>query len=256
MIVSLTTISSRLEKIASVIENILEQDFSDFHVVLYVSKEPWLLDEGVVSLPHNLKALQKMGGFEVKWTKNIGPYRKLIPALKENWGKDVKIVTIDDDVVYPNDFLKTLSLASEIYECPVAYRGREINTNPVGDILPYRSWLGSSLAGASGMKVPTGKDGVIYRTSHFSKTVFDQEKAVKLAKTADDLWFKWNTVKNGFASCLLFDNLKESFEVLDGEDEVNLYSHYNRDGKNDDVVSNLESWFSIKNILSRGGLRC
>ena len=56
--VSLTSISQRLDTLADTISSLLNQDYPNFRVTLYLSKEPYLLDEGVIGdLPDNLKSL-------------------------------------------------------------------------------------------------------------------------------------------------------------------------------------------------------
>ena len=60
---------------------------------------------------------------EVKWGKDIGPYGKLLPLLKEKWNDDCIIITIDDDTIYDSDLIKNLVNDYNKYKCVVGYRG-------------------------------------------------------------------------------------------------------------------------------------
>ncbi|GGB51886.1 hypothetical protein GCM10011502_26300 [Oceanisphaera marina] len=252
MIISFTTISSRVDIVDNVVFNILNQSIEEFELRLYISKEPWLLDKGITSIPHRLEKLKKDSRFKVIYTKNTGPYRKLIPALTEFWGTKKPIITIDDDVAYPNNFLETMTHAQKIFDCPIAFRGREITLNSQNKILPYKKWKSSNLAGASACKLPTGKDGVIYMPHHFSRDVLNINHALEIAKTADDLWFKWHTLRAGYASCLLLDALQDSFTSIENEEksEITLYDTYNKKGGNDEIIENLQSHYPLKKELN------
>lgn len=248
VIISLTTISSRVYNVRKVIESLLLQSYPNFEIRLYISKEPNLIDKGIPVVPQDLKDLCSLSEqFNVFFTPNIGPYRKLIPVLKEFWGGDQLLVTVDDDVYYPKHFLSTLIIAEKIHRCPTAFRGRKAVVDSNG-IKGYGKWLKVGMAGRDLLNVPTGKDGVLYRPSYFLKEVLNTDTALELAKTTDDLWFKWNTALNNYDSCLLLDSLSDSFAniVKEGEEGPSLFGEYNKHGKNDEVVARLESYYLEK----------
>ena len=56
-------------------------------------------------MPKELKELMKRG-LEIRFCKDIGPHGKLIYALKEF--PDAIVVTADDDMIYPKDWLEKL----------------------------------------------------------------------------------------------------------------------------------------------------
>jgi hypothetical protein len=247
IIVSLTTISQRIHNIHKVILSLLNQSYQNLDVYLYLSEEPYLLDEGIKELPFKLLELKNDDKrFKINFVRNTGPYRKLIPVLSEYWGSSQQIITVDDDVRYPPDAIATLVLAERIYSCPVAFRGRRAVLKKDGLAL-YNCWLKTGQAGRAILNVPTGKDGVIYRPSYFKRNVLDVSKAMQLAKTTDDLWFKWHTALNGYPSTLLFDSLEESFDSVGLPNETSsLFCSFNEHGSNDTVIANLETFFSMQ----------
>jgi hypothetical protein len=239
VIVTLTTISSRLCNVHRVIETLLSQNYNNYAIRLYLSREEYLLDMGVNNIPKSVAGLVS-DKFSIVFTENIGPFRKLLPALSEFWGSDQILITVDDDVLYSQDFISTLVTANHLFKKPVAYRGRRINLTKEG-IAPYSSWAKTNLVGDSILNVPTGKDGILYRPTYFHPAVLDLQMAKEVAPTTDDLWFKWHTASVGISSVLLFDSLSESFPSLESEGET-LFDSFNKHANNDQVVTRLEEY--------------
>ncbi len=244
VIVCLTTIESRIISVSNVINSLLSQTYTNFEIRLYISSEEYLLDNGIKKIPIELLKLEESNiSFTIIYTKNIGPYRKLIPILEEISDDQQLIVTVDDDVHYPSNFLSTLVYAEKLFKCPVGFRGRRINIKN-NEIMPYAKWSKQGQAGVSKLNVPTGKDGIIYRPCYFHSNILNIQSAMELAKTTDDLWFKWHTSYAGYASCLLFDSLAESFPSFDESNKVTLFDQYNEKDKNDLVIQALEKYFT------------
>lgn len=240
IIVSLTTIDSRISAVGECLRTLLRQNYGNYEVRLNVSKDPYLLDKGV---SENFVSECVPDGVSVVFVENTGPYRKLLPVLETVDENDI-VVTVDDDVIYPDNFLSTLVAANMVYDCPIAYRGRDITIDS-GGISGYGKWRKSNLTGSALSKLPTGKDGVLYRRRYFHRGVFDIDAAKALAPTTDDLWFKWHTAINGKDSVLLFDSLSESFDSI-GCADVSLFESFNKHTNNDVVVCNLEKYMSSK----------
>lgn len=240
IIVSLTTISSRIKNLSLCLKSLLDQNYLNYEIHLNISSGPYLIDKGIS------RALVKKtipSGVKVFFVENSGPYRKLIPTLSRCGANDT-IITVDDDVIYPNTLISTLTAANKIYDCPIAYRGREITCDSK-KIANYGYWKKTALTGSGMAKLPTGKDGVLYKKRYFHSNVFNIELAQKLAPTTDDLWFKWHTALNGYPSVLIFNNLDESFNCIEDVGD-NLFESFNKHTNNDIVVSNLESYMKSK----------
>lgn len=210
IIVSLTSIHSRLDLVSQTIESLLAQSVKADKVVLWLSKEPHLLDDGVKEVPESIKQLEKQG-LEVKWTKNIGPYRKLIPTAKLMNRESCLIVTADDDVVYPENWLKGLIVEYNKNEgCVICYRGRIMSKSTAINkwltnkkLKPYMKWLRThevkdkSQLGPNFDIFPTGKDGVLYPSEKLHEELFNKSIYLTMAPTNDDIWFKAMTMITG-----------------------------------------------------------
>ena len=107
--VNLTTTFQRLSLCRIALTSLLLQSKLPDQVNLWISMEPYLRDKGIgdtkvidqliQSLPSENRCL-----VQVHWVSNTGPYRKLIPMLREA-GPDDIIVTADHENFYGEHWL-------------------------------------------------------------------------------------------------------------------------------------------------------
>lgn len=251
-IITLTTISSRLDHIHLVIKSLLAQDFPvhAYEVRLHLSKQAYLLDQGCPTLTGELQKLEmdNQGRFSVVYVENTGPYRKILPVLNEVYEYDsdefcrTLIVTADDDTFYPPYFLNQLYQNYLKYRCVIAYRGRSMEFDN-GKLVPYNNWQRKIEANPSLLNVPTGKDGVLYSALHFNPRITEIALAEKYAPKADDLWIKAHTLLSGVPSFIINSDLRCEFNSVTGmEPDVSLYRSYNRRGGNDQAVIEIDRY--------------
>lgn len=252
--ITFTTINSRLDKILPVIDSLHNQSLIPKKIILNLSEEAYLLDEGVNRNDPRLSELRKYPLLEINWTKNTGPYRKIVPFLErffsETFTEDRVFITVDDDTIYPNYFVERLYSEYVSHNSVVAFRGRYIELGEA-QVAPYKRWRKGETS-VSVNNLPTGKDGIIYSTKFFTPDFLDMEAASRLAPTADDLWIKWHCSMNGVKAKILNPEAStsdyKSFPVVDYSDEyrdVSLFRAHNADssgGKNDLSVAELEKY--------------
>ena len=251
IIISLTSIKAREAALKETCTSLVQQDFdAHYEVRVNLSHEPYLMDEGFADAPVWVADLQKLNSrctLQVSFVRNTGPYRKLLPVLAEFFDNtlDCIIVTCDDDTNYVTTWLTTLLDYHRRTGGLVAYRGHALRkTAEAMTLLPYVDWQRNpdkthhSLA-----NLPTGKDGVVYRPSYFDRSVLDEDMAMKLAPTADDLWFRWHSLIRGIP-CYLVDLGDFVFDSVPSfEKEKSLWEVYNKKGGNDRTVAILEQHF-------------
>lgn len=249
-VISLTTISSRVARLAPVIESLLLQQKAQtrYYIKIYISTEPYMLDEGISDIPHDLYTLaeQHRDKVEICYTRNIGPYRKFIPILESYRNNEIYfdyLVTADDDTIYPSDWLRGLVLGIQQHDCVVAYRGRQLMFKNFR-IAPYLTWRYSidELLFPDIRTVGIGKDGIIYRPCFFHPAVMNIEKALALCGHTDDLWLKIHTALLGVPSVLLQQDLAAEFPDFSKDDTTTLYHRFNEMGGNDSAMSALEKY--------------
>lgn len=241
--ICLTSISSRMEKIHLTIISLLEQDYADLTVNLYLSTEPFLLDKGVSKrLPESLEKIRRADSrFKVWFVPNWGSYRKAIPYLMVNGNRRALFATTDDDTIYPSNWLGDMVSAYQKHRGIICYRGHAMMRDG-RKFLPYRRWMTNGIeCNPDLFIVPTGKDGVLYDTAMIHPKIIDVEAALRVAPTADDLWFKWHTAAVGATTYVInTDYTSETFAGTDFSDS--LYSKFNKGGKNDETLVRLEEY--------------
>ena len=183
VIVSLTSIPSRLGTLHLVIRSLLAQDVSPSKIVL------WLHKDLQPSLPDKLQKLV-CERFEIRYSGLTCSHRKLIHSL-EVFPDDV-IITCDDDLMYRKNWLSTFyqeHLANPT--CVIGNHTSHINHDADGNPMPFKTWrqpLGNTTNPWA--FIPIGDWGVLYPPHSLSEQVQDVRAFMELAPRADDLWFK------------------------------------------------------------------
>lgn len=201
IVVSLTTIRSRLGNVDAVIASIMAQSVRPNIVVLNISSEPFMLDEGITEkdLSEYLICERRAGRLMVSMVENTGPYRKLMPLALALDNSNAIIVTADDDVIYPPGWLSGLVNAHVRTGRSTAYRARAVYAKR-GRIRAYDKWKMARPNGEGSygelrlssrrlLTVPTGRDGVLYRTEWLRDHVL-LGQLQQIAPRQDDLSFR------------------------------------------------------------------
>jgi hypothetical protein len=189
LIVTLTSISTRLPILRHTLISLLDQKYRADRIVLCISRDPYLNDEGIKELPTWLNGMVGRGEIDVLWVENTGPYRKFLPiyrlACDEDW-----IVTCDDDVVYGPEWLSSLVHTAEQYPSAIVCgRARRPSTNALGRRQSYLNWQMVPFGSSGKDLLPIGISGILYRKPLLDKHAMESEDFKSLAPKQDDLWF-------------------------------------------------------------------
>lgn len=224
--VSLTSIYQNQEILLKTLISIKNQTFKPLICYIYLSEEPYLLDIGFknkIVTNENLRLfLENNKLFQIIWTKNTGPYRKLLPLLKDKWNDDCIIITIDDDTEYHPNLIKNLLYLYSKYNCIINFRGFTLKYN--NNVLTYENR--EQLINLSIYNFFTGKGSVLYNPKFFHKTehlIFDDSIYLNLCKTTDDVWFNLIRMCNGI-NCYI-ENI--NYMLKDNTSKFGLYNNYN-----------------------------
>lgn len=143
------------------IQSIYKQSYQPDIILVNISKTPYLKDSGFLVVPEWLNDKR----LTINWVKNIGSYRKLLPALEIAEEKDI-VITCDDDVIYHHHWLINLIKTSE--KNPnyiISGRARIIRKNVFGNYLNYSKWTQINKTAIHSDLLPIGVDGVLYKKS-------------------------------------------------------------------------------------------
>ncbi len=190
--------------------------------VLYLADEEFPRRED--DLPRELLALRSER-FEIRWTKNIRSYKKLIPALKD-FPDDV-IITFDDDIFYHHEVIERLLIGwkKEPY-CIQCHRATTVLIDDAGNVKFSRTYYDQP---ACSHKF-TGVGGVLYPPHSLSKEIFDEEKFMTLAPTNDDVWFWTIALLNGYRVNVVENNI-DKLNYIPGTQDVALWHENDGDKK-------------------------
>lgn len=183
IVVSLTSIPSRLGTIHLTIRSLLAQSVVPKKIIL------WLHEDLKNKLPKTLSGLQS-DCFEINYVILTCSHRKLIHSIKKY--PDSIIVTSDDDLMYEETWLERLYATHEKYpEDIIAHECRLLTRDSNGTLLPYKQWSPDVKPGESSDNLLfIGYGGVLYPPNSLYKDTTNEKLFLKLTPKADDLWFK------------------------------------------------------------------
>lgn len=185
IIVSLTSIPERMYDVHYTLYSLLNQQVKPDKVILWLSKDDF--PNGELDLPKEVLRLQK-NGLSLRFCDDLKSYKKIIPAL-EAYPNDI-IVTADDDIYYPPNWLKILYEDYRRNENQIiAHRVRKIKFDDKGNIDDYNNWmLNDNKDDYSFLNLPTGAGGVLYPPNCFYKDVLDKDIFTSRCRYSDDIW--------------------------------------------------------------------
>lgn len=183
VVVSLTTIISRIETVHLAIRSVLVQQNTPEKVVL------WLHEDLKNKVPQHLLNLQG-DIFQIQYSTYDCPHLKLIESLKKFPQKI--IITIDDDQIYPKEFLKLLYQEHLQHpEAIISNISRKITFSTEKELLPYEQWpYVLTQPTENKFLLPLGVFGVLYPPGSLDASTTNMDLIAQLTPKADDLWFK------------------------------------------------------------------
>lgn len=186
IILSCTTTYERRNIFYYSIQSLLKQSIKPDLFLVNLSKDSYLQDSGFSDVPAWLKDER----VTINWVKNTGPYRKLLPCL-DHAGEDDLIITVDDDVLYDQDWLEKLfELSKKNPDSIVCSRAKKMTKNIFGRWKNYGHWDQITRRSKGMMILPTSGAGAVYKKKLLDSNFLTDIKFLEIAPTTDDLWFR------------------------------------------------------------------
>lgn len=189
---SLTSYSDRLKTVWYTIESLAQGSVLPARFILWVDEEEF----DVENYPE-LKRLQARG-LEIRHTVNYGPHKKAYPYALETGGEENVLVTADDDILYPKDWLRHLYAASVKYPGEfLGYRTHRFTLDEQGNIAPYRQWVYGTDNEAFYSNFITTGAGTIFPKTLLKALKEAGEEFLKKSPKADDIWVNVIALRSG-----------------------------------------------------------
>lgn len=245
--ISLTSIFKNQNILLQTLQSIMKQTRLPDKIFLYLSEESYLLDSGFknkkITNIDLLNFINNNSILEIRWVKNTGSYRKLLPLLKDKWQEDCIIITIDDDTIYDSNLVKNLIDDYYNHRCVIGYRG----FTPMFDKIENFDYLKKNkLQNNSLYNFLTGKGGILYKPEFFYKTndlIFNDKIYLDSCSTADDIWFYLIRILNN-VKCYICDNKEWKAQDLKNN---GLYLTFNSINNNN-TKSLLNTYKKLKDL--------
>lgn len=182
VIISLTTHGGRLKYVHYAIESVARGNICA-PIVLWLDPADYHSE-----WPESLRRLEGRGLTVRCSDGEFGPHTKYWGTFRELAGTGTRVVTIDDDMIYPAWFLERLLFIAQMRsDCVIPYRAHRIGLRD-GQLEPYRKWTAANTSRASLLHFATGVSGVLYPTSFIEYVVSQGERFLEVAPRADDVW--------------------------------------------------------------------
>ena len=242
VIISLTSFPQRINEVKYVLFSLINQTVRPIKIILWLADDQFL----DTKLVYNQFQIFYKYSVEIKFTKNIGSYKKIIPAL--SLFQDNILVTADDDIYYPKDWLKKL------YDCYLEHKDEKVavchrmHKIVIKDekIASYRQWehVTANLQ-PSPLNFATSGGGILFPPHCFYKDITSEQLFMRLAKYGDDIWLWAMLVLNGWN---YISASQEKFQInsINLIREKNIFNHLftlssinlNKNN-NDEQISNI-----------------
>ncbi|MGT2783893.1 glycosyltransferase [Streptococcus merionis] len=242
VVVSFTTIPSRIDILPLMLESIFEQTVKVNKVLMYVYAEEF-------SHLNLEEILQKelLRGLEIVYlSENLRSHKKYYYAL--NTYRDELVITIDDDILYRSDMIEKLLISYRKHPMEIsALRCHKIRLKTDGELHGYEDWYYEMYNDLepSHLNFFTGCGGVLYPTSFRPEELFDKDKIKKLSFLADDVWLNLIAFKNQ-VKIVKANRGKGTPLTLDNNLENSLaYQNVIEGNNNDDCIKNMVEYYHL-----------
>lgn len=235
LVVSLTSYPPRFNRLVAVLKTLIYQTVRPGSIELWVAKDD------VAKLPRAIwELVDQSNWLKVKTTSDLRSYKKIVPALIEN--PDRHLVTADDDVLYPREWLRSLLASwSGSHSQIVAHRAHSVMFCDSSEVAPYDTWPCALPAAEDvGPLFPTGIGGVLYPARSLHEEVTNISSLLKLCPLADDIWLFWMGRLAGSTV-----NLAKGFNIVNtpGSHHSGLAAHNVSRRGNDEQLANMTAYY-------------
>ena len=242
-VVSLTSYGKRIDTVYLTIESIGQGTLRPSKVIL------WLDDQ--VAFEHPPETIRRLvqRGLEVRLCANYGPHKKYYPYVQAFQQYDLLLVTADDDVFYPRDWLQSLVGAYRQFPDVINCHRARVVTIREGRPEAYGKWKFAADTAARNDRIATGVGGVLYPPAFLRVLKNAGDGFIDLCPRADDLWVHVHAIRAGY-KVRQIRSAPLSVLSIPGAESVGLWKT-NLSGDNDIQIALTYTTRDIQELLCR-----
>lgn len=234
-VVTMTTHGTRISTVHIAIESIARGDVLPARLIL------WLDDERLAErLPRPLRRLQARG-LEVRVVPpGMRVHTKYYFYLRSWEEHTLALVTSDDDIVYPPEWLASLQRTAAAHpDCVCCFRAHTVQFTDEG-LAPYGSWLPCTSDLPSYRHFGTSVSGQLFPSAFLDFARSQGDAFLQLAPDADDIWLHSLAVRSGFP-VVQVAALGRHFPFVPGTQASGLYQTNTLETGNDRQIASTYS---------------
>ena len=201
-----------------------------------------------MNIPAHLERLKKRG-LEIKLSENFGPHTKYYPYIEEESAFSVPLVTADDDVIYPTNWLEGLWEGWKNHPENINCHGARFIGLNGEQFLPYISWKYCSTRNESYRNFALGIFGVIYPPRFQEKLKIAGRAFMSLCPKQDDMWLHLTAIRNGWKIRQLSENLLRGLRDIPETQDQALFHGNQFGGGNDILISRIYTVEDIRKMV-------
>lgn len=240
VIVSLTSFPARFAEIHLTLKSLLLQSEKPDRILVYLGS-----DSSKDQFTQEMLDLEKYGvEYHIDSSRNLKSHKKYFYAMQD-FPDDI-VVTADDDVYYPSNWLSCLLNSYRKYPEAVSARRVHLMKRNGNELAQYNWWEDQCrrIDKPSFALIATGCSGILYPPHCLPATAFDENLIRELCFEADDVWLKCMEVLNNVPVAWAKNWEVDLLDVATSQ--KGALSSLNVDcSKNDAYLRNVMSHFNI-----------
>ncbi|PLL53504.1 glycosyl transferase family 2 [Klebsiella michiganensis] len=222
--INITTTHSRLDLCSATIWSLMHQSVLPDTINLWVSQEPYMADQGIRDIPNWYYELNNINDIlRIHFVKNIGPYRKIIPALRIATDDDI-LTYADDDVIYGREWYESLLLSFNEHKAKyiVASRVRLKKINVFGRLQSYNMFnVCNRDITLDNRYIVTGVGGCMLTKAHIRDDLIFLDDFISVVPRTDDIWLSKIFEISGASVYCCASSLKYIQEITHSNNALN-----------------------------------
>jgi len=242
VVVSLTSYGERISTVSVAIESIARGKVRPQRLLLWLDSP-----EQLESRPESLRRLERRG-LEIRLSRNYGPHTKYYPFVQSVARHTVPLVTADDDIIYPSNWLALLVDANRRH--PGAISGHWVSIMGVsGDrVTDYARWARARDTAVRPANFAPGVSGVIYPPAMLEELRRRGDRFLSACPGADDIWLQWVALQAGIPVRQV-GTVPRHFPIIPGSQGQALMTTNVGENRNDHWIQGL---YSAEDVAALG----